>query len=252
MKENKNKAIKPEKQYEESIIDYWLECEKNEKERIEREKKTCWINQNLQNDKMKWNLRYAEDKIKCKIWKKVEKDFYEYWKLDENVKYWVELFISFIALYLTHMKLKQSKHEKELGEMKKEITRNRKEKRSRDIEKIHKYIDKKWDKIERRKISHIIHNKEADHEAIRKIIEYRERLKQENRGIYHHLQGNQISYIYKTSSTVSNEKWKKYWKEKIRLRCPYIKKEQETTKENHLSSTKRFFGKRNNILIRIQ
>jgi hypothetical protein len=48
------------------------------------------------------------------------------------------------------MKLKQSKHEKELGVMKKEITRNRKEKRNRDIDKIRKYRDKKWDKIERR------------------------------------------------------------------------------------------------------
>jgi hypothetical protein len=28
---------------------------------------------------------YDENKIKCKIRKKVEKDFYEYWKLDENV-----------------------------------------------------------------------------------------------------------------------------------------------------------------------
>jgi hypothetical protein len=29
--------------------------------------------------------RYDEDKIKCKIRKKIEKGFYEYWKLDENV-----------------------------------------------------------------------------------------------------------------------------------------------------------------------
>jgi hypothetical protein len=93
--------------------------------------------------------RYDEDKIKCKIRKNVEKDIYEYWKLDENVTYWIDFFISFIVIYLTHMKLKQSKHEKELGEMKKEITRNRKEKRCIDIEKIRKYRDKKYDKVEK-------------------------------------------------------------------------------------------------------
>jgi hypothetical protein len=58
----------------------------------------------------------------------------------------------------------------------------------------------------------------VDQEAIRKIIEYRERLKKKSRG------GDQVSYIYRTSSIISNEKWKEYWKEKIRLRCSYIKK----------------------------
>jgi hypothetical protein len=129
------------------------------------------------------------------------------------------------------MKLKQSKHEKELGKTKKEIARNRKEKRHRDIEKIRKYRDKNWDKIEERSKGYIFRNKEVDQEAIRKIIEYRERLKKENRGRYHLLQGDQISYIYRTSSTISNEKWKEYWKEKIHLRCPYIKKNKKPPKE---------------------
>jgi hypothetical protein len=56
--------------------------------------------------------RYDEDQIKSKLKKKVGQVFYEYWELDENVVFYVKFFISFTAIYLTYMKLKQSKNEK--------------------------------------------------------------------------------------------------------------------------------------------
>jgi hypothetical protein len=52
-----------------------------------------------------------------------------------------------------------------------------------------------------------------------------------NRGEYQWLQRDQISYIYKHSSTDSNEKWKEHRKEKIHLRCPYIIKNKKPEKE---------------------
>jgi hypothetical protein len=154
--------------------------------------------------------RYDEDAIKCKIRKKVEKDFHEYWKLDEDVTYCVDFFISFIAIYLTYMNLKQSKYEKKFGEMKKEMTRNRKEEKRRNIENIRKYRDKKWDKIERRRVGHVLRNKEVDQEAIRMIVNFRNRWKKESRGEYQHLQKDLISYVYRSSHTISNEKWKEH------------------------------------------
>jgi hypothetical protein len=58
--------------------------------------------------------RFNEDQIKHKVRGKVEKDLNEFWNLDENVTYWVNFFISFTVIYLTYMKLKQSKFEKYL------------------------------------------------------------------------------------------------------------------------------------------
>jgi hypothetical protein len=46
---------------------------------------------------------YNEDQIKWKVRKKIKHGSYEFWTLNENAVF----FITFVAIYLTHMKLKQ-------------------------------------------------------------------------------------------------------------------------------------------------
>jgi hypothetical protein len=97
---------------------------------------------------------------------------------------------------------------------------------------MHKYRDEKWEETEICKEGWFVsHRKEIGQETIKKIIRYEEKLKKLNRGEYHWLQRDQISYIYKHSSTDSNEKWKEHWEEKIRLKCPYIRKNKKPEKE---------------------
>jgi hypothetical protein len=49
---------------------------------------------------------------------------------------------------------------------------------------------------------------EIDRETVTKVIKYEEKLKNWNRGIYHYLQGDEISYIYQPLSPYSNDKWR--------------------------------------------
>jgi hypothetical protein len=93
--------------------------------------------------------------------------------------------------------------------MKKEITRNRKEKRHKDIESTRKYRDKVWDKIEKRCKGYIFLNKEVDHEAIRKIIQCRERLKkntEENIIIYKEIKSVISTRVYLQFQTRNGKK----------------------------------------------
>jgi hypothetical protein len=55
-------------------------------------------------------------------------------------------------------------------------------------------------------IWYVSQRKEIDQVTVKNIIRYVERLKKLNRREYHYLQGDQISYIYKRTSTDSNEK----------------------------------------------
>jgi hypothetical protein len=56
--------------------------------------------------------RYSEDQIKCKVKKKLIKDVSPInWEIDEWLVYWVNFYSSFIAIYYTHMKYRESKTE---------------------------------------------------------------------------------------------------------------------------------------------
>jgi hypothetical protein len=92
--------------------------------------------------------------------------------------------------------LKESKFEKVLGETYKEFAENKKKKKYEIMKSIHKYRDEKWKKTEICKEGWFVsHRKEIDQETMRKIIQYEEKLNKLNRGEYHWLQRDQISYI---------------------------------------------------------
>jgi hypothetical protein len=97
-------------------------------ERIEREniELLCYIICNQSGLGGTGKSRYSENMIKCKIKKKL--DLYQYWELDDVFVYWVNFFISFYAIYLTHMKVKQLKKEITFGEYQKENVKSMKKK----------------------------------------------------------------------------------------------------------------------------
>jgi hypothetical protein len=53
-------------------------------------------------------------------------------------------------------------------------------------------------------------------------------LKKLNRGEYHYLQEDEISYIFQPISPYSNDKWKEHLKEKIHFRHPSIQKSKKS------------------------
>jgi hypothetical protein len=56
--------------------------------------------------------RYSEDQIKCKVKNKLIYDVLpKNWENDEWLVYWVNFYSSFIAIYYTHMKYRESKIE---------------------------------------------------------------------------------------------------------------------------------------------
>jgi hypothetical protein len=56
--------------------------------------------------------RYSEDQIKCKVKNKLIKEVLPInWEIDEWLVYWVDFYSSFIAIYYTHMKYRESKIE---------------------------------------------------------------------------------------------------------------------------------------------
>jgi hypothetical protein len=56
--------------------------------------------------------RYSEDQIKCKVKNKLIKEVLPInWEFDEWLVYWVNFYSSFLAIYYTHMKYRESKIE---------------------------------------------------------------------------------------------------------------------------------------------
>jgi hypothetical protein len=56
--------------------------------------------------------RYSEDQIKCKVKNKIIKEVLPTnWEVDEWLVYWINFYSSFIVIYYTHMKYRESKIE---------------------------------------------------------------------------------------------------------------------------------------------